>query len=987
MYVCTFNDCGRSFKRQYEFKKHYKDFHINGPRIVEKCFLCGQIFNNCNEIQEHYVLVHKPSKQFIVKESAFRKNLITYRYNFSEHEKDFNLSQTTTEKIIYRQILTEVGKRVMCKISLIFIAEMHMTDHEGEKISRASIPFRSPSFLSSAAFPRNIRKNIRKCFQHQRNSLEDFMRNGSNWEYGRSLAFDIEIATLKPIRGGNSKYLNIQKFTNKTFLYNPPNKNNKCLLYCFAYFTLFGNNYTHKITKKEEQKIKKITKQFNTEDINFPSSIEDVKKFLKKNSELNLKVNILFRDSQSVIFPLEFGVSNGKQTCNLLLIETNKGGHFLAIRNADKYLRKEYQSKTGRKSYQKAFFCLHCLNYFYSAQLRDKHLQLCCMNQARKEVFPDDKFVYFKNTERKHMLDFIAFLDFECILPNQRKKCEECRSLKCKCDNSFTEIVNDQLPITYSFLVLGPEEKILHEHTYSGNNAHVNFIEHLLNEEQKWIKPLLESKINLVMTNSDQNDFNKQQKCYLCDKNFTNNALKCRDHCHVTAKYLGAACQECNLRRRQQTKLKIFIHNCSRYDMHFIIKAMNEFQEEIKNISILPYNSENFRTLSFNSFEFLDSLSFLQASLSQLSTDLKETEHNYEILKQTFLVKKNKKFCEKRFHMVLEKSFFPYEYCTSLHLMMKTKELPTRKKFYSNLSEQTISVCDYKFAQSVWSEFQCENLVDYTELYCKIDTVLLAEIFQAFRKRMYNFSELDPAHYISLPSYAYDSMLKITNCVIELPTDINMIHFLESAKRGGVSFINTRYLASNTITNDINSEIIYIDANNLYGLAQMANLPYSNFRWLTNSECENFSLDNLNVEGEFGYMVECDLHYPKHLHKKHSNLPLAPEVLQIEYDNLSPYAKNAVLLTDGKQRYQDVKLMSTFHDRKNYVTHIKNLQLYLSLGMKLKKIHRILEFKQKKLIAPYIEKTTKERQLSTTKFEKNLFKLLVILIFLQNIAL
>ena len=74
------------------------------------------------------------------------------------------------------------------------------------------------------------------------------------------------------------------------------------------------------------------------------------------------------------------------------------------------------------------------------------------------------------------------------------------------------------------------------------------------------------------------------------------------------------------------------------------------------------------------------------------------------------------------------------------------------------------------------------------------------------------FSGLDPAHYISLPSYSYDSMLKLTKSVISLPTSIDMVHMLESGKRGGMSFIGTRDLTASNQKGD-ESEIIYIDAN------------------------------------------------------------------------------------------------------------------------------------------------------------------------------
>lgn len=143
-------------------------------------------------------------------------------------------------------------------------------------------------------------------------------------------------------------------------------------------------------------------------------------------------------------------------------------------------------------------------------------------------------------------------------------------------------------------------------------------------------------------------------------------------------------------------------------------------------------------------------------------------------------------------------------------MMEQTKTLPPMEDFYSSLQEVSISKEGHDFAKSVWKTFNCKSLLDYTEIYCKIDTILLAEIFQKFRKDMIAFSGLDPARYISLPGFSFDSMLKLTKCEIELPQDINIIQFIESGIRGGVSFINTRYLE---IDQRCDEEIMYIDAN------------------------------------------------------------------------------------------------------------------------------------------------------------------------------
>ena len=157
----------------------------------------------------------------------------------------------------------------------------------------------------------------------------------------------------------------------------------------------------------------------------------------------------------------------------------------------------------------------------------------------------------------------------------------------------------------------------------------------------------------------------------------------------------------------------------------------------------------------------------------------------------------------------------------------------------------------------------------------------------------------------------------------------------------------------------------------------MMKLPISDFEWMSEDEIKDFDILTKELDGDTGYILECDLHYPKKLHKKHANLPLAPEVVQIGYDNLSPYAKNALLESDGQKRYKDVKLTATFHDRENYVVHGKNLKLYLELGMKLKSIKRILKFKQSTFIAKYIQKCTHARQNAPTKFEISQFKKLV----------
>ena len=78
------------------------------------------------------------------------------------------------------------------------------------------------------------------------------------------------------------------------------------------------------------------------------------------------------------------------------------------------------------------------------------------------------------------------------------------------------------------------------------------------------------------------------------------------------------------------------------------------------------------------------------------------------------------------------------------------------------------------------------NFSSSSELYCRLDVLLLAECFLSFRKEVYDEFQLDCCHYISLPQLAFQCMLKSTSVTIECLSDPDMILFLESNIRGGM---------------------------------------------------------------------------------------------------------------------------------------------------------------------------------------------------------
>ena len=105
--------------------------------------------------------------------------------------------------------------------------------------------------------------------------------------------------------------------------------------------------------------------------------------------------------------------------------------------------------------------------------------------------------------------------------------------------------------------------------------------------------------------------------------------------------------------------------------------------------------------------------------------------------------------------------------------------------------------------------------------------------------------------------------------------------------RGGISYISKRCAKA-----DQNKTIMYWYANNLYDWARIQDLPHSDFKWLSNKEISKFNLDSISENSQIGYILECDLEYPKELHDLHNDYPLCPEKIEISSDVFSKYSSD-----------------------------------------------------------------------------------------------
>ena len=290
------------------------------------------------------------------------------------------------------------------------------------------------------------------------------------------------------------------------------------------------------------------------------------------------------------------------------------------------------------------------------------------------------------------------------------------------------------------------------------------------------------------------------------------------------------------------------------------------------------------------------------------------------------------------------------------------KVLPSKESFYSNLTLENITKTDYAHANNVFKKFNINNLGEYHDLYVRSDTLLLADIFENFRQSCLKNYELDPAHFVSLAGLAWQARLKKTNVELELLTDYDMLLMLEEGIRGGICHAMQRYAkANNKYMKDYNrknksSYIQYLDANNLYGKAMTEKLPERGFRWMDDiSKIDENFVKDYNKNDNKGYILDVDVDYPNKLQNLHSDLPFLPERMVI--NNIK-------------------KLVCNLNDKKNYIVHINVLKQALDHGLKLRKVHRVIEFDQEAWLKEYIDVNTELIKKATNDFEKDFFKLM-----------
>ena len=831
------------------------------------------------------------------------------------------------------------------------------------------------AYFNSTAFTilneYHIIEALDKAAEEINNKIAFWLSEGSGWTIVEIRSHFVNIVKYLPLRG-NSYIPTPKELRNSMMgLINLKNIDNECFRWCHNRHLNPRKKDPQRITKSDRESVKSL----DYSGITFPVTINQTNRIEKQNK---ININLFGYDTvKKRPYPIYHSLENYDDNLNLLYIEgKNELGeettHYVLIEDFSKFNSKFTKHK-GKK-----YFCMRCLQCFYSNESLAKHRVYCIAINGVQAIKMPEKYidkngvertpcVYFKNYHKTLPVPFGIYADFECTT----EKISGCQPSDRK---SYTEKYQKHTACSFGYkVVCHYDEKYSGDVViYRGEDCIQKFMKCMF-EEVKNCQSIIRDNFNkpLKMTKKNEKAFKKATHCHICEKRYKLDDVPVRDHCNVTGKYRGSAHQTCNLKLQisaENIKIPVVFHNLKGYDSHFIINELGELikkgEENIK-INVIAQNAEKYMAFYIGKhISFIDSLQFMNSSLDRLASNLEDRDFIYTKTYFTDPV---------QFNLMKRKGVYPYDYMDSFSKFNDT-ELPQREEFYSLLTNENISEDDYKHAKDVWNTFNLKNMGEYHDLYLKTDILLLTDVFENFRKTCLTYYKLDPLHYITSPGLAWDAMLKMTGINLELITDVDMQLFIEKGLRGGISYIAHRHAeANNKYTRNyyldiLISYIMYLDANNLYGWAMSQPLPYGNFKWVEANSV-------IHKRKGIGHIYEVDLEYPEELHDLHNDYPCAPEKIKVSDVMLSDYCreiKNKFNISSGNVN----KLIPTLNDKKNYVLHEENLKLYLSLGLKLKKIHRVLEFSEKPWLKEYIDFNTEKRKKAKNAFEKDFFKLM-----------
>ena len=567
-----------------------------------------------------------PALRTIIEETDKALKGYTSSYKISiKHSTDPLLQLQNTRKAVEYHIT----KALSVMKGLKFIETLKVTF---SKAKDDGLIYKSAFFNSKPQTIINnfgIYETLQSTKQQILNFVAQWISEGSGWTIQSVDNHYINIVKYKPFEG-NSYILLPQELRNSSKgLINMKNEDNECLRWCHIRHLNPQAKYPQRIKKVDKEYINKL----NYTGIEFPVTIKQFNKIEKQN-EININV---FGYESKKPYPIYLSKEKHEDHMELLLITKDENKHYVLIKDFNKFMYNQTKHK------DKKHFCMHCLQCFSSERVLNNHKDNCIQINGTQAVKMPDKnnnILKFNNFHKQQQVPFVIYADFEAII-------EKISSCKPNNDKSYTEAYQKHTDCGYGYKVVCcyDDQYTKPVQIYRGEKAVYKFMEAML-EEVKYCKKTMKTYFNkpLKMTSDDVYAFEKAKRCHICDKEFTEEDIRVRDHCHITGKYRGPAHQDCNLKLRlnpEELKIPVIFHNLRGYDSHFIMQEIGAIvknhtyknkkgEEKQMNINAIPNNMEKYMAFMLgNHLTFIDSFQFMSSSLEKLVSNLPKESLKY----------------------------------------------------------------------------------------------------------------------------------------------------------------------------------------------------------------------------------------------------------------------------------------------------------------------------------------------------------------------
>ncbi|MCL6579441.1 MAG: hypothetical protein K6T73_08670 [Candidatus Bathyarchaeota archaeon] len=605
--------------------------------------------------------------------------------------------------------------------------------------------------------------------------------------------------------------------------------------------------------------------------------------------------------------------------------------HYFVINNLDGFVRCAYSKIV--KHTGKIYVCQYCYKHLLSKESYQRHIMKCREVKIEYKMPKDRAYMYFQRIHSTLRYPAVVYADFEATsIPANSENC------------SVKSAVVKQIP--NSFCIFCPDFKIL-EVRYNSNPEELfdEFWEILAR-----IYKMLKQRYKRNESIKNPPPIPKDAKCAFCElvpEEFrSGDTTIVRHFDYFAGKFICYACKTCHAKAKKPKFVRVFFHNLKGYDSHFIIKYALKKVKFWKAIKPLGKSKEKlfaikvpFHSYYGNGFYFLDSYSHLPFSLSQLVKDY-VTEYRFK----DFLPLNGE---------YKHKEAYPYEWMDNFD-KFETKEFPPREAFFNRLTSRNLPEQEYQEVKAIY-EKHCKTFKDYHDIYLKGDVILLAEVFEKYRDLSMESYGIDPAWYVSGPSFFYNAMMKMCKAKLPIIQDENLYRLVKRNIRGGICGVGE---ISEAEADKVNTSIASLDCVNLYGKAMMDPLPVQILEYVraddvnqNNEEREEFNIANLRrflrkLPENIGYIFEVDIVPPLDLHDFYKAYPLFPEKI-------------------------DKKLVQTLNPKKNYLVLDKYLKYGLDIGYQVVKIHSFIKFKKTPIMRQYIEYNTEKRREASERKENS----------------